>query len=75
MTSINLEIDAEFATARSRFKLVINSCYFGLARTFFCDLENINNFNKDGTRSDFQKILVTKINQIYNDPHSYFDYR
>jgi len=57
VTSINLLIHAEFASAWSRFKLIINSCYSGLVRTIYCLLENINNFNKKNPWSNIQKFI------------------
>ena len=43
----NLEkLYAEFATARLRFKHVINSYHIRLVRSVFCIFASINNFNK-----------------------------
>jgi len=53
VTTIILEIHAEFATTRSRFKLAFSCCYFRLVRIIFYLPENINNINKKNPRSDF----------------------
>ena len=49
MASNNLEIHAEFATARSGFKFAVNGCYFGMVGTIFCLFEDFNDFNKKVT--------------------------
>ena len=44
-----------------------------MAGTIFCLFKDISNFNKENLGSDFQKILIIKINKkVHKKPHNYF---
>jgi len=53
VATIILEIHAEFATTRSRFKFAFSCCYFRLVRIIFYLPKNINNINKKNPRNYF----------------------